>query len=238
MKTKITTCLLALCLWGTNSNAQLYDDFNGSAVNPALWSTFYPSFGNSGITESGGNVRFLNGSALTTVSQFPNPTISGRFRISGWEYDRFKVLFRSDGTTIDSHWQTRIGGLGVQFTSGANPDYGTSQTLQLWNFQTGTLLATAAPTINMNTFYDFLITDSGSQISVFLNNAPTPVLSFFTSTSYGNYVEFGNREQAAGSGPPPYYLDLDFVSIVPEPSSFLIFGLGALGFWGYRRKIV
>jgi len=222
MKTKLALCLALVSVWTANTNAQLFDDFNDGTLNPSLWNTFNPSFGNSSLSESGGNLRFVNGAAIITTAQFANPTISGRFRISGWEYDRFKVLLRSDGTTIDTHWQSRIGGLGIQFTSGSNPDYGSAQTLQLWNFRTGTLLTTAAPTINMNTWYDFTIADSGSLISVFLNNSATPALSYATTTSYGNYVEFGNREQAAGSWPPPYYLDLDYLVIVPEPNALAL----------------
>ncbi|MBI3850955.1 MAG: hypothetical protein HY298_11865 [Verrucomicrobia bacterium] len=209
MKIKYPSILTACLAVAGGATAQsLTDDFNGASINPALWSTFVTSFGNSSISESSGNVRFVNGSWLTTVAQFPNASVSGRFRISGWEYDRFKVLVRSDGTRVDTNSQVRIGGIGIQFTSGSNPDYGASQTLQLWNFQTGTFLAAAAPTIDMNTYYDFLITDSGSMISVFLSNSPIAILSFSSTTTYGNYIEFGNREQAAGSGPPPYYLDL------------------------------
>lgn len=236
MKTKLAFCLAVISIWTANSNAQLFDDFNDGTLNTSLWSTFSTSFGNSSLSESGGNLRFGNGSAIITTSQFVNPTISGRFRISGWEYDRFKVLIRSDGTMIDTHWQSRIGGLGIQFTSGSNPDYGSSQTLQLWNFRTGTLLTSAAPTISMNTWYDFTIADSGSQISVFLNNSATPTLTYVTTTSYGNYVEFGNREQAAGSWPPPYYLDLDFVSVVPEPNTLTLFSAGIAGILFVRRK--
>src|ERR1041385_6791658 len=224
MNKKLIIPLLAVVICTRTLSAQVADDFNGSSINSSLWNTFVTSFGNSAISESSGSAHFVNGAWLTTVEQFPNASVSGRFTISGWEYDRFKVLVRSDGTTIDNHWQDRIGGLGIQFTSGADPDYGPSQTLQLWNFQTGTLLATAGPTINMNTPYDFLIADSGTAISVFINNSPTAALTFATSTSYGNYVELGNREKAAGAGPPPYHLDLDSISIVPEPTSALLIG--------------
>jgi hypothetical protein len=236
---KVALSLTLACVCSTNTYAQsLNDDFNDGVINTSLWSTFFTSFGNSSLSESSGNMTFGNGAWLTTVAQYPNATISGSFSITGWEYDRFKVVLRSDGTTIDDHWQTRIGGLGIQFTSGANPDYGPSQTLQLWDFQTGTLLASAAPTINMNTSYDFLIADSGSAISVFLGNSPTPVLSYLTSLSYGNYVEIGNREQGAGSGPPPYYVNLDYVSItaVPEPSALSLVGVGMLAVWMFKRR--
>jgi hypothetical protein len=233
VKTKL---LLALCFAALSLKAQLLDDFNDGTIDSSKWSVWLPSTPNQGLTEASGNARFHNGAALITTSYFENASISGRFKISGWEYDRFKVIIRSDGVTVDTHWQERIGGLGIQFTSGSNPDYGASQTLQLWNFQTGTLLTSAAPIISMNTYYDFLITDSGSEIKVFLGDLLNPALSFSTTTSYGNKIEFCNRSQLLG-WPSPYYSDLDFVSIVPEPSSFaILLCFGALALRAYRAN--
>lgn len=231
---------LALCLampCGTKAGT-LFDDFNDGVINPSLWSVWLPAVPNRGATESGGYLQLFNGASLITASPFANASVSGRFRISGWDYDRFNVIVRSDGTSVDNHWQERIGGLGIQFTAGSDPDYGSSQTLQLWDLRTGTRLATAAPTINMNTYYDFLVTDSGTEIKVYLNDLVNPALTFSTSTSYGDMIEFHNRTQLL-AGPPPYYLDLDFLSItqIPEPTSLFPFGsLTGLAAWGWLRR--
>ena len=67
-------CLLLSCA----ANAQiLADDFNGITINSALWTTYNTSFGNSSITEGGGNATFINGAGLITVSSFVNATVQG-----------------------------------------------------------------------------------------------------------------------------------------------------------------
>jgi hypothetical protein len=220
-----------------NSFAQsLFDSFDGSSISAANWNTFYPSFNNSSIAVSNGSVTFQNGSFLTTKEQFIKPTIVGKFSITGWEYDRFKVIFRSDGTTIDSHWQVPRSGVGVAFTASSNPDWGSGQTVQIWDFSTDTKLTAVGPTLNRNTFYDFKIVDDGNLISVFLDNLSTPILSYSTAVSLGNFVQIGNREQAAGSWPPPYYLQMDYISIIPEPSSLSLLLAGGAALMVKRRR--
>ncbi|NDC24585.1 MAG: PEP-CTERM sorting domain-containing protein [Proteobacteria bacterium] len=180
------------------------------------------------LTLSSGIATIKNGAFITTVSNFSNPTINGRFSFSGWEYDRFQILFRSDGTRIDS--QIPNNGIGVQITPSSNPDFGSSKTVQFFDFNTFTALAIAAPQINLNTFYDFKIIDDGNNIKVYITDMSSPLFTYSTFKTYGNKVQFGNREQAAGSWPPPYYLNIDSLSIIPEPSalSLLAVGLGVV----------
>jgi len=239
----MTRCYLVLvaclCLNDCGWSQALVDEFNDGSINASVWKTFYPSFGNSALTAGGGVMTFQNGAFLTTVNQFNNPTVSGRFSFAGWAYDRLKVIIRSNGSSIDSNWQTPISGIGIQFTPSSNPDYGSSKTIQFWDFTTATQLASAAVTINMNTFYDFRIVDNGNLISVFLNNSVTPDFTYATNLNYGSYVQIGNREQAAGFGPPPYYVQLDTISVsasVPEPSSLSLLLLGGAVITAARRR--
>lgn len=222
----LVACLcLAQAVWGQ----ALVDDFNGNTINTSVWNIFNPGFGNGSLSESSGVLTFKNGSYITTANEFNMPVISGKFSFSGWEYDRFNILLRSDGVTIDSGWQDPIGGLMVQFTPSSNPDFGATQTLHFYDLPSGyNQLGTAAPFIAMNTYYDFKIVDTGNLISVFWDNNTTPIFSYSTSVSYGNFIQIGNREQAAGSWPPPYYANLDWISIIPEVSSLSLFALGGV----------
>ena len=242
IKTMFRKSALLICGLFVISQTQsqtLIEDFNGASLNTSKWSSFYPNFGNSDLVQSGGVMTFKNGAFLNSVDQFNNPTITGKFSFTGWSYDRLKIIFRSNGSSIDSNWQTPIGGIGIQFTPSSNPDYGASKTIQFWDFNSATQLAYTGFTINMNTQYDFKIVDSGNLVSVYLNNSVTPTLTYSSTLSFGNYVQIGNREQAAGFGPPPYYVQLDSVSIssVPEPSalSLLAIGLGGLAMLRRRR---
>jgi hypothetical protein len=231
-----TLAFIILSFATTVGNAQtLIDNFDGSLINISNWTPSYRSYGNSAITLSSGIAKFKNGAFITTVSNFSNPTITGRFSFSGWEYDRFQVLFRCDGTRIDS--QIPNNGIGIQITPSSNPDFGSSKTVQFFDFNTFTALAVAAPQINLNTFYDFKINDDGNNIKVYITDMTNPLFTYSTFKTYGNKVQFGNREQAAGSSPPPYYLNIDSLSIVPEPSalSLLSVGLGGLAMMRRRR---
>ena len=230
---------VALCVFfchETTAQFYLYDDFNDGAIDSSLWNLWLTGFGNSSLTEVSGNARFINGAGLITVSPFMNASVEGRFQMIGDSDDRFSVILRSDGTTFDSNWQTPISGIGVEFRASGNPT--ATPTLQIVDLTTTTLLGQATPAIGMSTYYDFLIVDSGSDISVFLGGNASPVLSATSSLVYGNKVEIFNREQAAPWG-PQHTSEMDFVTIsqIPEPQSlFLLGGLGILGYFLSRRE--
>jgi hypothetical protein len=176
---------------------------------------------------------------MTANQTFSEPTIEGSFNLYGWEYDRFSVLFRSDGS-IDNHWQSPWGGIGVRFTMSSNPDYGPTQSIQIRDFkfdydESLAVLASSDFLIEANTDYDFKIVDDGYNISVYMNNSVAPVLAVGTSVDYGDTVQFSNRSQMH-SGPPPYNMELDYITIVPEPSGLAVLGIGLLSLWSLRRR--
>jgi len=231
--------LILILIKGATFNTfadSLLDQFDGPLINSSDWNISFTSYGNSAVEQNAGLLTIKNGAFLTAKNPFGNPTISGKFSFTGWEYDRFQVIFRSDGIQNDS--QFPLNGVGVQFTPSSNPDFGSSKTVQFFNYNNFTTLASASPTISMNTFYEFKITDNGSNISVFLENMVVPLFSYSTSSTYGDMVQIRNREQAAGSWPPPYFLNLDYVSIqgVPEPSSLSLIIAGGAVLVAGRRK--
>ena len=229
MKNFGTLCSALCLLFSCTANAQnLTDDFSGTAINSALWATYNTGFGNSSISEGGGNATFVNGAGLITASSFANTTVQGSFQFAGDNGDRFKVVLRSDGTTFDPHWQDSLSGIQIQFSPSSNPSPGI-QSLQIIDLGTGALLAEATPQIATGAFYNFTIADSGSQIDVYFGGSANPTLSALTSTSYGDKIEIFSREQAAPWG-PVHTSQLDFVSItaVPEPSIVALGGISGL----------
>lgn len=233
MKTKLilsALCVILPCVAGAQS---LYDNFNGSSINSSLWTIYNPPDGSPSVTEANGNANFINGSTLITVSSFSDAIVSGSFQITGDNDGNFNIMLRSDGTSFDSHWEEPSSGIQMVFYSSSNPSQ--TPSLRIIDRTTQTVLAYASPDIDMDTYYNFLITDSGSQINVFLGDSNNPIISAQTTLSYGNKIELFNRSQIDWWG-PQHSAELDYVTIseVPEPSTFCLFGLSAL-LLGWKR---
>ena len=143
----------------------LSDDFNDGVLNTNLWTAYtYPWA--SSVTETSGLVRLVNGAGIITASHFSTCNIRGRFRMTASNYDRTKVIVRSDGITFDPNWRTIASGILIQFTATSNPDYGTTNVV-VYNINTSTAIARTAVPISMGQYYDFLIRDLGSELQVF-----------------------------------------------------------------------
>ncbi len=230
------SCLSAIIALRTNAQI-LVDNFGGNSINPALWTVYNTPTGNSSVTEGGGDATFINGAGLLTANGFPNASISGNFEFTGDNDDRFSIYLRSDGTTFDPYWQDLLSGIQVQFSPSSNP----SGIGSLWIANASTdpyaVLAQANPTINMDTYYNFSITDSGSQISVYFNNSTAPILTVDTTLNDGDTIGIFNREQLDVGG-PQHEVEIDYVSItsVPEPKALPLLGLSMFGMYLRRRK--
>ncbi len=224
MKPKLTTCLLALCIWAANSNAQLlYDDFNDGVINTSIWTPSLP-FGYSQVFESGGRLNMIGRGGVNTVQSFPTSLdITGRFRFTGQE-DHFGLTIRSDLIFANSFQEKA--GIRISFQDN-------SQSLRITEYNTDnsiTELAFLSYPLAVNTDYDFRITDDGSTVRLYMMGSSTPAIEGSSSFRAGDKIAIYNREFSISRS------ELDFISVVPEPSSFLIFGLGALGLWSFRRR--
>jgi hypothetical protein len=81
--------------------------------------------------------------------------------------------------------------------------------------------------------YDFVITDMGNSVSVWINNLLIIEEAYTDSSGLGSNFLVYNREDQFG-----FTLSSLSISAVPEPSAFAAFaGLGALLFSVFRRRI-
>jgi hypothetical protein len=222
MKTNVTTCLLALCIWATNSNAQLlFDDFNNGMINSSLWTTSLP-FGSSQVFESGDRLNMIARGGINTVQPLPTSfEITGRFRFTGQE-DHFGITIRSDLAFANSFMEKY--GVRVKFS-----DNGQSLTMLEYNTDNtiNTIAALSYP-FAANTDYDFRITDDGNNIRLFMGGSLTPAIEASTTFRAGDMMAIYNREFSISRS------ELDFISVVPEPGTGLIFGLGTVGLFFHR----
>ena len=237
MKMKFPMFLFVCFLLASKSNGQsLTDDFSGNSINASQWTIYNTDIGNSSVTEGGGGATFINGAGLMTVGGFQDATVSGSFEFTGDNDDRFSIVLRFDGTSFDPHWQQPSSGIQIQFAPSSNPSPD-NPSLQINDLALNTQLAYAAPEIDMDTYYNFMITDSGSQIDVYLGNTDTPALVADTTASYGETIGIFNRSQIDLGG-PVHETELSNISItpVPEPTTLSLFALSILGIFIKKSK--
>lgn len=213
----------------------LRDDFNDGSIDASLWTTLLPfsggSFGVSALTESGGSLLFQNRGTLITKQDFGAVDIYGRFTISGSTEDMFKVVLRTDGSFTGEHNES-ANGIAVRFGHVGYNSYNIEFEHRVTP-QNGIALADATYTINMNTAYDFRITDNGSQIAFYITDFNTPVLTTTTSIDEGNKIVLYNRERELGVN---MKTSLDYIQITPEPSTSCLLGVGLLMLSTRRRQ--
>ena len=229
--TIVASALTALSLTHHAAAALFYDDFNDGMIDTGSWQASTP-FGDSSITESGGNAVFLDRGRLLSLTSLPTSIdVTGRFTFTGNVRDEFKILTRTDGTTTNPFGEFD---LGISFRFQIQDDGG-STTNNIKIFRHGypgasPALALGTFGLALNTAYDFRITDNGTDLALYINNLTTPFLTATDSTVIGNRLGIYNRE---GSGGGSSISDgsvtrLDYVQVVPEPSTALFGALSAL----------
>ncbi|HEY5895140.1 MAG TPA: hypothetical protein VIT91_18115 [Chthoniobacterales bacterium] len=229
--TLLTSALTALTLTHHATAALFSDDFNDGTIDSGLWQASTP-FGDSSIAESGGNAVFLDRGRLLSLASFPTSIdLTGRFTITGNVRDEFTILTRTDGTSI--HPSAEFD-LGISFRFQIQNDTGsTANNVKIvHNGYPGGLPTLALGTFGLalNTPYDFRITDDGTNLALYINDLVTPFLTATDSTVFGNRLGIYNRE---GSGGGSSISDgsvtrLDYVQVVPEPSTAVFGALSAL----------
>ncbi len=239
MKIKnILTLIVAAGLTSFAANAKavatFQDNFSGNSVNTSKWSVNNTNaYGSSQAIVNNGSLQLNYRPILTTTYTFDFPiTISGSFTLGTVaQAERLQIVTRANGSTT-GQWAEPVGmkfsftanGVGIQFVNnnGNYTDYGTSTGLSL----------------NTNTSYNFSIIDSGSIASMIINGSTVYSTAVASNLSAGNYVSITNRERAAGTLLGPITISPVASAPIPEPSTYGLIGIGALGvaFAARRRK--
>ena len=190
----------------------LHDDFNGTSIDTSLWQVSTP-FANSSMTESGGSAVFENrGRLLSVASVTTGIDVTGRFEFTGNIHDQFQVVLRTNGATTNPSAEFDNG---IHFKFGIESDTGSTAgqihitDLSYPNSEID--LATGTFPMTQNKFYNFRITDNGTQIALYINNLAKPFLTATDSNFYGSRLGLYNRE-GNGSISAGSITKLDFIT--------------------------
>jgi len=201
------------------------DQFNGSSIDTGIWTPAAP-FSDSSTTETGGNAVLTNHGQLLSTASFVNGVeITGRFMFAGSAHDSFIILTRTDGTSTNPFSEFDKG-IRFQFSMQTDP----GSTLNNLNITennwpgVSTTLAYATFAINLNTYYDFKLTDNGNDIKFYIDDLITPVISVNSSfDGSGDKIGLYNREGGGGgswiSNGSVVKIDYLTATPVPEPTT-------------------
>ena len=188
------------------------DDFNDGVLDLTKWTPLLV-FGNSDLTESGGVLTFKNRGRITANASYPTAEISGRFQFAatgGNQYEVFSVVVRTTGGVGTAGGP--VDGIFIHFLPSVHPD--TTDEVRVSQIGPPRIVLDGTNTsysIDLGTFYDFRITDDGSEICVYLIDLTTPALCVSTAYDPGDMVAIHNRDPVTAD----YYTDLDHIRIAP-----------------------
>ena len=227
----ITLFTVGIILSTSCFGAVVFDDFSGGSINSSLWSTMTTG-PDSSISTSSGNGVFRNRGRLTTIDTFQGSEINGRLKFTDSPSDSFKTILRTDGTFQNNQYQETANGIMIEITSSSNWDSDATRNVRIIDVVNGNQVQ-GGLVLSMNTFYDFRIVDSGSSVSAYVGNLSQPLLTLNTSATYGERISFYNREEI---GALNHVTQVDFINIVPEPTSLALSGVAGFLILA-RRKL-
>jgi hypothetical protein len=242
MNKTILSLLVAVGLISSASAQVLFqDDFSGFNVDPNNWIVSLPYSGSQAV-QNNGYISLINRGTLVSNDLFPqNITISGTFTFNS-PYDYLTVTTRSSGNVVDPNLYNERDGISFSFYSpnviaangGGQSMYIVQQPSQQ---DAGILLAqNNSLSFNPGTQFSYSITDAGTYAEVFIDGNNILSTSLDPSFNPGSHIAIYNREGWQGDSSTT--LGAITVTAVPEPSTYALFGIGALALIvAYRRKV-
>jgi hypothetical protein len=169
----------------------LSDLFIGNQVDASKWATAVP-FGDSSVTESGGYLTLTNRGRLLTQGSFTNAVdISLKFAFAGSAHDVLQVSTRNNGAVTNGSFTS-----GIVFQVQMQTDTGSAANNIIISGPQG-VLATATFPIQLGQTYALRMVDDSANLSFYVNNLVTPIVTATNTTTIGNQIGIQNREGAA-----------------------------------------
>ena len=176
----------------------LLDNFDDAQATSTVWEVRKP-FPDSSVVVTNGMLTLRNRGQLLTIDPLKYPVeISGRFRFSGNIRDVFRIVLRTTGESTSA---PRAFDNGIALSVTMQNDLGTDFNIfaierNLLN--TEAVLVKTNYNFSLNQFYDFKITDDGTNIKFYFDNLLNPLLTLSDTSAPGQRVGFYNREGSRG----------------------------------------
>lgn len=221
MKTLITTITVGLVAAAANAQL-LFDDFNDTAIDSSKWSTITRAAGAS-VSESGGSAKLHNRGTLISLQNFTTYDITGRFQFTGSGSDRFIAWTRTSGISTNVH-SDLDDGVVFRFQQDIS-----KVGIDVWNSPVNQTLAEAPVSLPNNTWFNYRVTDDSTNVALYFNDLNTPAITASTNFISGNKAAFNNALFDVTT-------EMDYVQIVPEPTSSAFLLVSASFMLSVRRR--
>lgn len=197
---------------------------------------------------SNGNLILNNGGQVLTTGDFPGALdMTMVFSFTGNPYDSFRIALRTDGI-VTGNRDLVDDGVWFSFRYETDPSDPTgfkdNVSIVTGNLAGSTLLAIGTIPIEMNQPNLIRIVDTGSFVSLYINDLSSPFLTAATTADYGDKIAFTNRE---GAGNGSYIsegsqVSVDFFSVTAVPDYgatawYLGLSLPLLAFFARRMRL-
>jgi hypothetical protein len=224
MKKLILPLIVAVGLIGSASAQTTQYNFTGNTVDPTQWDIILPQW-SSAIIQNNGSLTLAAGASISTTASFSTPiSISGSFSLSN-DLDLLNIIVRSNGQQNQ--------GLGLWIRGSAQAGGGQEISLYYASVPNFTLIYGSYMPIYSGQSYTYDINDLGSSYSLSLNGSLIFTAAVDPTYTQGDKILFGDGQTGGTATLSPIT-----VTAVPEPSTYALFGLGALALVvAYRRKV-
>ena len=222
----LSFCVALFGCLGLTAKGQisLQENWSGSTIDTNNWSVTLP-FADSSYSVNNGSITLSNRATILSVESFFSPiVITGPISLSASDISR--IATRTSGEVQSGNIYQELNGLWFTFIGVG--DSGPGFTIE-YASNAGTQRVAYTPyNFDPSLFYDFQITDDGTNASMLINGTELAQSAIDPLFSEGNQVAIYSRGTLFFAGPHSSTLGPIEITAVPEPSTVAMVGFSGM----------